>query len=225
MMDTVGVICRDRNGNVSAGVSSGGILLKRPGRVGEAAMFGCGCYALNLASQSNAAKESAACGVSGCGEHVMKTRLAEKCCSSAFLNSSDGRKGGLYDSLRVTLQDFLDHPWLSHIPQRLCGLVVLHEYVNGEPSFFLWPVSCANALVVRGIEIAWGHTSASFAVGYFREGDCKPTVLYTYLMRCAPFSVLMLIFKALVSRLPKSSQVGNSFLIGGTFTRRDTLKP
>ena len=43
--DTVGVVVLDRAGNVASTVSSGGIALKQPGRVGQASCFGCGCWA------------------------------------------------------------------------------------------------------------------------------------------------------------------------------------
>ena len=43
--DTVGVVVMDSTGNVASTVSSGGIALKQPGRVGQASCFGCGCWA------------------------------------------------------------------------------------------------------------------------------------------------------------------------------------
>ena len=35
LLDTVGAVCLDRDGNICSGVSSGGLLLKYPGRIGQ----------------------------------------------------------------------------------------------------------------------------------------------------------------------------------------------
>lgn len=45
--DTVGAVVLDANGNFVAGVSSGGISLKVPGRIGDTPVFGAGCWAQN----------------------------------------------------------------------------------------------------------------------------------------------------------------------------------
>ncbi|KAJ2248002.1 hypothetical protein GGI13_004825 [Coemansia sp. RSA 455] len=79
-MDTVGAVCIDRRGEVSAGVSSGGIALKLPGRVGEAAMFGCGCWAEKTISKADPRETlSTGCSVTGTGEQIMRTLLARDC--------------------------------------------------------------------------------------------------------------------------------------------------
>ncbi|ESK96574.1 threonine aspartase [Moniliophthora roreri MCA 2997] len=54
----------------AAGVSSGGLLLKLPGRVGEACIFGSGCWA------EDTEECSVAVSVSGAGEHIMRASLA-----------------------------------------------------------------------------------------------------------------------------------------------------
>jgi beta-aspartyl-peptidase (threonine type) len=44
---TVGAVAIDRRGLIAAGTSTGGMLGKRPGRVGDSALIGCGTYADN----------------------------------------------------------------------------------------------------------------------------------------------------------------------------------
>ncbi|MBI3669819.1 MAG: isoaspartyl peptidase/L-asparaginase [Acidobacteria bacterium] len=65
---TVGAVALDREGNVVAGTSTGGTCCKRPGRVGDSPLVGCGCYA-----------DVQAGGVSctGWGEAIMKIVMAK----------------------------------------------------------------------------------------------------------------------------------------------------
>ncbi|KAG8734540.1 hypothetical protein FRC11_000028 [Ceratobasidium sp. 423] len=74
VQDTVGAILCTIDGEVSAGVSSGGILLKPTGRIGEAACFGAGCWA----SGANGPLNAVACSVSGAGEMIMRAFLAKE---------------------------------------------------------------------------------------------------------------------------------------------------
>ena len=65
---TVGAVALDSRGNLASGTSTGGTLFKYPGRVGDSALVGCGCYADNL---------SAAISATGHGESIMKVVLAK----------------------------------------------------------------------------------------------------------------------------------------------------
>jgi beta-aspartyl-peptidase (threonine type) len=63
---TVGVVVLDKNGNLAAGTSSGGVYPKLPGRVGDSAIIGCGAYCNSTCGVS----------VSGEGEKILQVQLA-----------------------------------------------------------------------------------------------------------------------------------------------------
>ena len=46
-MDTVGAVCIDRNGQLCAGASSGGVVYKVPGRIGQVSLS---CRAVSIKS-------------------------------------------------------------------------------------------------------------------------------------------------------------------------------
>ena len=64
---TVGCVALDKNGNIAAGTSTGGMTNKRWGRIGDAPIIGSGTYANN-----------ATCGVSstGWGEYFIRSQVA-----------------------------------------------------------------------------------------------------------------------------------------------------
>ncbi len=64
---TVGAVARDDAGHVAAATSTGGMVLKRPGRVGDSPLIGCGTYADDLLG---------ACSCTGLGEAAIKATLA-----------------------------------------------------------------------------------------------------------------------------------------------------
>lgn len=72
----------DSHGYLATAVSSGGILLKHPGRVGHASMFGCGCWVednIEFVEEYGCETHSVAVCTTGCGEYIIKTLLAKEC--------------------------------------------------------------------------------------------------------------------------------------------------
>ncbi|KAI5831924.1 N-terminal nucleophile aminohydrolase [Schizophyllum commune Tattone D] len=83
--DTVGAVClhfpSSGATSAAAGVSSGGLLLKHPGRIGEAAVYGAGCWAGPIgksSAQSGSTQWWLACSISGTGEAIMRANLARR---------------------------------------------------------------------------------------------------------------------------------------------------
>ena len=68
---TVGVVALDRNGNIAAGTSTGGVTAKQWGRVGDSPIIGAGTYASN---------QSCAVSGTGVGEYFIRLTVAREVC-------------------------------------------------------------------------------------------------------------------------------------------------
>lgn len=153
-MDTVGAVCMDTHGHLCAGVSSGGVVYKTPGRIGQAAVYGSGCWATTL----EANQVGVACCTSGCGEHLIKTMLANECATLALTKDAvSAVQQGLGDR-------FLGSTFLSSVEKKLGGVLLLRVEGGAEG---------ANDCTV---DLVWGHTTQSMCIGYMAEQDEKPKV-------------------------------------------------
>ena len=72
---TTGVVALDRQGNVAAGTSTGGMQGKMPGRVGDSPIIGAGTYASN---------QSCAVSGTGTGEYFIRLGVAREICNLVY---------------------------------------------------------------------------------------------------------------------------------------------
>ncbi|OBA16259.1 uncharacterized protein OGAPODRAFT_16028 [Ogataea polymorpha] len=82
--DTIGVSVIDKH-TASTGVSSGGSLFKKPGRIGCSGVVGAGCYT----AQKDGALVNVLC--SGNGEDIIQMDLARSVCRHVLANCHHGR--------------------------------------------------------------------------------------------------------------------------------------
>jgi beta-aspartyl-peptidase (threonine type) len=75
LFGTVGVVALDRQGNIAAGTSTGGLQAKMPGRVGDTPIIGAGTYASN---------QSCAVSGTGSGEYFIRLGIAREVCNLVF---------------------------------------------------------------------------------------------------------------------------------------------
>ncbi|XP_051504660.1 threonine aspartase 1-like isoform X3 [Myxocyprinus asiaticus] len=168
-LDTVGAVVVDQEGNVAAAVSSGGLAIKHPGRVGQAAHYGCGCWAENARDVS---LYSTAVSTSGSGEHLIRTMLAKECSTAMQAENA-------HQALLEAMQNkFISSPFLAGEDCVLGGVIVLRcctcEDQRSED---------IQALLV---EFLWSHTTESMCVGYMSAQDSKAR---THISRLPPGAV------------------------------------
>uniref|UniRef100_H2YNZ2 Threonine aspartase 1 n=1 Tax=Ciona savignyi TaxID=51511 RepID=H2YNZ2_CIOSA len=157
LFDTVGAVALDIRGKVASAASSGGLLMKLSGRVGQAATYGCGCWAEIGAGP----KPSIAVSTTGCGEQLIYAMAAKKCADNLI---SDDQP---YNAVQTTLlNDFLKSPILNSDCEKQAGILALHEINNEQYS---------------AIEIVWGHTTSSMVVAHISTKDAMPEVVLSRL--------------------------------------------
>ncbi|MDA8939972.1 isoaspartyl peptidase/L-asparaginase [Pseudoalteromonas marina] len=84
-MGTVGAVALDKNGNLAAGTSTGGMTAKRYGRVGDAPVIGAGTFAEN---------ESCAVSATGHGEYFIRYNVASDICARVKYKGSTIAQAG-----------------------------------------------------------------------------------------------------------------------------------
>ncbi|XP_012252032.2 threonine aspartase 1-like [Athalia rosae] len=147
-MDTIGAICVDAAGNVASACSSGGIILKHPGRVGQAAVWGCGVWARNGKVYPDC---SVATSTSGCGEHLISTTLARSIAEG--ISSSNCPTTALHSIMKT---DFIESPFLTFSGPKLGGAIAI-KYSPQEGSG----------------DLLWSHTTESMIIGYMSTKEAK----------------------------------------------------
>jgi len=80
---TIGAIARDPSGNLAAATSTGGIVNKRMGRVGDSPIIGAGVYADN---------ETCAVSATGYGEDFMRSVISKTISDFIYMKGMDARQ-------------------------------------------------------------------------------------------------------------------------------------
>ncbi|NXQ45136.1 TASP1 aspartase, partial [Catharus fuscescens] len=167
-LDTVGAVVVDQEGNVAAAVSSGGLALKHPGRVGQAALYGCGCWAENTGAHNPYSTAVSTSGIYCFYKYLMKLL--------SFSIIKDA-----HQALLETMQNkFIGSPFLANEDGVLGGVIVLRSCrCSAEPE-------SSQEKPTLLVEFLWSHTTESMCVGYMSAQDGKAK---THISRLPPGAV------------------------------------
>uniref|UniRef100_A0A3Q2DX80 Taspase, threonine aspartase, 1 n=1 Tax=Cyprinodon variegatus TaxID=28743 RepID=A0A3Q2DX80_CYPVA len=132
-LDTVGAVVIDSEGNVAAAVSSGGLAMKHPGRVGQAAHYGCGCWAensFNMNSYSTAVSTSGSPFLAS-EDRVLGGVIVLRCCRNVEAQPSSNVQSAMVEflwshtteSMCVGYMSALDSKAKTHISRLPPGTV------------------------------------------------------------------------------------------------------
>lgn len=182
-LDTVGAVCVDGSGNIASAVSSGGIALKHSGRIGQAAMYGCGCWAQNSILPDQPA---VAVATSGGGEYLIKTLFARECANNVIK-----KENTVAAVQEVFNNNFLNSPFLPDSIQKLAGIIVL-KYIPSN-------AHC---------ELVWAHSTKSMCIGYLSSLAKQPKVTISRLKDSAnPKQHMTIEATSITMKLPYSDEL------------------
>lgn len=144
-MDTVGAICVDQFGNIASACSSGGIILKYPGRVGQAGVWSCGTWAYKD-------KYAVGTSTSGCGEHLVRTSLARTVAEA--ISDAACPTISLHQAMKA---DFIDSKFLYGLEEKNGGVIAIRYSPEEGLGDFLW-----------------SHSTKSMIIGYMNSSERAP---------------------------------------------------
>ncbi|NXL07994.1 TASP1 aspartase, partial [Mesembrinibis cayennensis] len=193
-LDTVGAVVVDQEGNVAAAVSSGGLALKHPGRVGQAALYGCGCWAENTGAHTPYSTAVSTSGI--CYFYKYFKKLISSLCASLILSQSQLTMDNAQLMVELEVREIKCSPFLANEDGVLGGVIVLRSCrCSAEPE-------SSQEKPTLLVEFLWSHTTESMCVGYMSAQDGKA--------------------KTHISRLPPGAVAGQSVAIEGGVCRLES---
>jgi beta-aspartyl-peptidase (threonine type) len=134
---TVGAVAIDKDQNLAAATSTGGLIFKPAGRVGDSPLPGCGYYADN---------QSGAVSTTGHGECIIRVQLARTAADLANTLVSAGSKQDLYFAMRAA-QTAIDT--LANRVEGYGGLIMIDRL--GRIGFAYNTPHLAHAFFIEGL--------------------------------------------------------------------------
>lgn len=183
-LDTVGAVCVDCDNNFASAISSGGLLLKYKGRVGQAAVPGAGCWS----------ESSIAITTTGVGEYLTLSLFAKKVFEKmqtlrllydlGHVERNSNQSNVISAAVEECFEELVRSPALAHVRpnERRAGLLSVETFNrcggsggngNGKTNGVGSPleVSAAESGEKSDLYLTFAHNTPTMCVGYMTCDD------------------------------------------------------